>query len=91
MVLASFLGERLGSGDGEREASMTRQMPSEPLPVSVLFGFSFVIGLLCYLRLNGRINSISPVAFWAIPELVFFQVSILFSDVLITTVSLSGN
>ena len=31
------LGERLGSGDGEREALMTRQMPYEPLPASVLF------------------------------------------------------
>jgi len=29
-------GERFGSGDGEREASMTRQMPYEPLPASVL-------------------------------------------------------
>jgi hypothetical protein len=26
-----------GSGDGEREASMTRQMPYGPLPASVLF------------------------------------------------------
>ena len=34
---ALALGERLGSGDGEREASMTRQMPFEPLPASVLF------------------------------------------------------
>ena len=29
--------QRLGSGDGEREASMTRPMPYEPLPASVLF------------------------------------------------------
>ena len=34
---ASFQAERPGSGDGEREASMTRQMPYEPLPASVLF------------------------------------------------------
>jgi hypothetical protein len=38
----SFLGfqydERPGSGDGEREASMTRQIPFEPLPASVLLG-----------------------------------------------------
>ena len=33
----SIFGERSGSGDGEREASMTRQMPFEPLPASVLF------------------------------------------------------
>ena len=32
------LAERFGSGDGEREASMTRQMPYEPLPASVLLG-----------------------------------------------------
>jgi hypothetical protein len=31
-----ILGERFGSGDGEREASMTRQMPFEPLPASDL-------------------------------------------------------
>jgi len=31
-------GERFGSGDGERKTSMTRQMPYEPLPASVLFG-----------------------------------------------------
>jgi hypothetical protein len=39
-----FLAERLGSGDGEREALMTRQMPYEPLPASVLFG---AFGLWC--------------------------------------------
>lgn len=38
-----FLGERFGSGDGEREAWMTRHMPFEPLPASVLFGFSWEI------------------------------------------------
>jgi len=33
----TLLGSHLfGSGDGEREASMTRQMPYEPLPASVL-------------------------------------------------------
>lgn len=35
-----MLAERPGSGDGEREALMTRQMPSEPLPASVLLGVS---------------------------------------------------
>jgi hypothetical protein len=35
----NYLAQRLGSGDGERVASMTRQMPYEPLPASVLFGF----------------------------------------------------
>jgi hypothetical protein len=38
-----LLGERFGSGDGEREAPMTRQMPYEPLPASVLFGFFLVV------------------------------------------------
>ena len=32
------LGERPGSGDGERVASMTRQMPCEPVPASVVLG-----------------------------------------------------
>jgi hypothetical protein len=36
----NYLNQRLGSGDGEREALMTRQMPYEPLPASVLFGAS---------------------------------------------------
>jgi hypothetical protein len=35
--------ERLGSGDGEREAAMTRQMPYEPLPASVLFALVRVV------------------------------------------------
>ena len=37
-----FLAERPGSGDGEREASMTRQMPFEPLPASVLFALGWL-------------------------------------------------
>ena len=37
--LSSFQeAERFGSGDGEQKASMTRQMPYEPLPASVLSG-----------------------------------------------------
>jgi hypothetical protein len=32
----SFYDERHGSGDGERETLLTRQMPYEPLPASVL-------------------------------------------------------
>jgi hypothetical protein len=31
------LGERLGSGDGERKTWLTRQIAFEPLPASVLF------------------------------------------------------
>ncbi len=36
MGLARGLGERLGSGDGERETLLTRQIAFEPLPASVL-------------------------------------------------------
>ena len=32
-----LLGERLGSGDGERKTLLTRQIAFEPLPASVLF------------------------------------------------------
>ena len=32
-----MLGERLGSGDGERKTMLTRQIAFEPLPASVLF------------------------------------------------------
>ena len=41
-----WLGERLGSGDGEREALLTRQIAFEPLPASVLFAFVGVWWLL---------------------------------------------
>lgn len=36
-----FLAKRLGSGDGEREALMTRQIAFGPLPASALFGFGW--------------------------------------------------
>ncbi len=45
-----FLGERPGSGDGEREASITRQMPFEPLPASVLFA---LVGHFGIAMMNG--------------------------------------
>jgi hypothetical protein len=38
-----FLAERHGSGDGEGEALMTRQMPYEPLAASVMFELGFLI------------------------------------------------
>ena len=38
-----YLAQRFGSGDGEREASMTRQMPYEPLPASVLFALGLAV------------------------------------------------
>jgi hypothetical protein len=39
MVL--WFGERPGSGDGERKTLLTRQVVSEPLPASVLFGLGW--------------------------------------------------
>jgi hypothetical protein len=54
------LGERLGSGDGERKASMTRQMPFEPLPASVLFALGWlwmaVIFAKWYLNAVGKLQ-----------------------------------
>ena len=45
LVAASFMGDRvvkpsqrLGSSDGERKTLLIRQIASEPLPASVLFG-----------------------------------------------------
>ena len=37
------MGERLGSGDGERKTLLTRQIAFEPLPASVLFGLGVVV------------------------------------------------
>jgi hypothetical protein len=34
--MSNLFLQRLGSGDGERETLLTRQMPYEPLPASVL-------------------------------------------------------
>jgi hypothetical protein len=38
-----LLGQRLGSGDGERKTLLTRQMAFEPLPASVLFGVAVLV------------------------------------------------
>lgn len=43
-----YLDERLGSGDGERKASMTRQTAFEPLPASVLFCLEWPFDSLCW-------------------------------------------
>jgi hypothetical protein len=40
------LGERFGSGDGERKTLLTRQIAFEPLPASALFAFVGVSWLL---------------------------------------------
>jgi hypothetical protein len=40
------VGQRPGSGDGEREATITRQGPYDPLPAFVLFALGFA-GLHC--------------------------------------------
>ncbi len=48
-----FLGERFGSGDGERKTLLTRQIAFEPLPASVLFGhLSFTVQFHSRLRLH---------------------------------------
>jgi hypothetical protein len=36
-----LLGERFGSGDGERKTLLTRQIAFEPLPASVLFALGW--------------------------------------------------
>jgi hypothetical protein len=38
-----FMGERLGSGDGERKTLLTRQIAFEPLPASVLFALVLMV------------------------------------------------
>ena len=38
-----FLGERLGSGDGERKTLLTRQIAFEPLPASVLLALGWPV------------------------------------------------
>jgi len=38
-----FLGERFGSGDGERKTLLRRQIAFEPLPASVLFAFVWLL------------------------------------------------
>jgi len=40
------LGERLGSGDGERKTLLTRQIAFEPLPASVLFAFVLMVDFI---------------------------------------------
>ena len=58
---ASKLGERFGSGDGERKTLLTRQIAFEPLPASVLFG----LGWLC-----GSVMSpvVSESSVWLVPR-----------------------
>jgi hypothetical protein len=41
-----FVGERLGSGDGEHKTLLTRQTAFEPLPASVLFALGVADGVL---------------------------------------------
>jgi hypothetical protein len=38
--------QRFGSGDGEREVPMTRQMPYDPLPASVLLPSGYGLKIL---------------------------------------------
>ncbi len=50
--------QRLGSGDGEREASMTRQMPFEPLPASVLFGLGGGRDGFMWVRISNPVGAV---------------------------------
>jgi hypothetical protein len=42
-----LVGQRLGSGDGERKTLLTRQIAFEPLPVSVLFALVWPMVWCC--------------------------------------------
>ena len=44
------MGERFGSGDGERKTLLTRQTAFEPLPASVLFGLGWWVH--CFLKVD---------------------------------------
>ena len=53
---AQLLGERFGSGDGERKTLLTRQIAFEPLPASVLFALGGSCGVVMpevWLRMQG--------------------------------------
>jgi len=56
------LDERLGSGDGERKTSLTRQIAFEPLPASVLFGLGLCVVSAHVIDLFARSNDLS--IFW---------------------------
>jgi hypothetical protein len=51
-----LLGERPGSGDGERKTLLTRQTAFGPLPASVLFGLGLVVIVIGLLILDGSKN-----------------------------------
>jgi len=53
------LGERPGSGDGEGWTLLTRQMPFEPLPASVLLGDSFLWD--SFIRILGELGNAAVV------------------------------
>jgi hypothetical protein len=42
-----LVGQRLGSGDGERKTLLTRQIAFEPLPASVLFALVWPMVWCC--------------------------------------------
>ena len=48
---AQELGERFGSGDGERKTLLTRQIAFEPLPASVLFALGGSVNV--FMAVNG--------------------------------------
>ena len=54
--------QRFGSGDGERKTLLTRQIASEPLPASVLFGLGFGVVTAHVIDLLPRSNDLA--IFW---------------------------
>ena len=57
------LGERFGSGDGERKTLLTRQMPYEPLPASVLLNeFAALKRFACF-EVGGDLRAVG-MALW---------------------------
>jgi len=56
-----WLGERFGSGDGERKTLLTRQIAFEPLPASVLFGLVRRLRLLMELIQNVLLDVVKEI------------------------------
>jgi hypothetical protein len=48
-----LVGQRLGSGDGERKTLLTRQIAFEPLPASVLFALVLAVVVIMVWTLGG--------------------------------------
>jgi hypothetical protein len=51
VTASQLLGERFGSGDGERQTLLTQQIAFEPLPASVLFVLAFDVWFVVMIAL----------------------------------------